>query len=339
MNITVKGAPSRESLQLIQDAIKDLGLNSELATAGNQEYMYLMKQGRMIPNNKRGLWNDMIARHAVEDLSIQKRVDEMVQYWDTALKADLKKAKVKTIRDLPYYQPEGVWETHYKTGEKIGEKVYYRFDVSPEQWAKDQKRLQLYHDPAYGRGTKVADFLDKALGGTPNLLSNDAKLMKGIPIYGGSPIEDMRSGGTNYAFTRWMPKQDRSHRGIFFKNDLGRRLDSISYDHDAYGKVTGDYANLHMINAKPNGVGDQFRMSRRTGGNGISFNWSNETLFKGEVNILNHLDRLVVRTEDEIRRCLDVFKKYGIDRLPDGRKVKDIIQLWDFDNTGVTFDF
>jgi len=43
------------------------------------------------------------------------------------------------------------------------------------------------------------------------------------------------------------------------------------------------------------------------------------------VTILDNIDLVAVQSEAERKRVLDVFKKHGVNLLPDGRRVEDVV--------------
>jgi hypothetical protein len=97
-----------------------------------------------------------------------------------------------------------------------------------------------------------------------------------------------------------------------------RRMDAISYDHDAYGKVIDDYVQRN----RGTGVDDWKRFSQRHG---------NETIFKYSVTLLDNIEFIVARSDNERREIIQTFTRRGIKKLSDGRKVEDIVytpQSW-----------
>ena len=44
-----------------------------------------------------------------------------------------------------------------------------------------------------------------------------------------------------------------------------------------------------------------------------------------EVTLLDNIQVVSVRNETERKRVLEVFRKHGVTRLPDGRRVQDIV--------------
>jgi hypothetical protein len=97
-----------------------------------------------------------------------------------------------------------------------------------------------------------------------------------------------------------------------------RRMDAISYDHDAYGKVIDDYVQRN----RGASIDDWKRFSQRHG---------NETIFKYSVTLLDNVEFIVARSDNERREIIQSFTRRGIKKLPDGRKVEDIVhtpQSW-----------
>jgi len=163
--------------------------------------------------------------------------------------------------------------------------------------------------------SSMSGFLEAALENNGTMISTVEKLRSGVQPRGMSPESDMRSGGAAYVFTRIKksPLSSASgENGIYFKKRLLRRMDAISYDHDAYGKVTEDYVPTH-------------RGSDPKTWKAYARHTSNETIFKHSITLLDNLEAIVVGSESERTNVLAVFKKHGISKLTDGRKVEDIV--------------
>ena len=158
----------------------------------------------------------------------------------------------------------------------------------------------------------VPAFFDRVLDGNGTLVSTVEKLRCGVEIGGMSPSQDMSSGGASYVFTRIKDAKDSRYEGIYFKKNMLRRLDAISYDHDKYGRVTGN----DVLENRYSTV-DGFKQCAKTS--------SNETIFKNSVTLLDNIDEIRVG-RGERKTLVDVFKKHGINRMPDGRKVEDIVK-------------
>jgi hypothetical protein len=126
------------------------------------------------------------------------------------------------------------------------------------------------------------------------MVSTVEKLRAGTPVGGMSPEADMDTGGATYFFTRIrkLPTAGGSREtGLYFKK-------------------------RHVPNHRGSTPAKWKKFARRS---------NNKTIFKYSVTLLNNIDVIVVGSEREKRRLLDVFRKRRISRLPDGRKVEDII--------------
>jgi len=52
---------------------------------------------------------------------------------------------------------------------------------------------------------------------------------------------------------------------------------------------------------------------------------SDETIFKYSVTLLDNIDVIAVSDASERTRVIQAFKKHGIQRLPDGRRIEEIV--------------
>ena len=112
---------------------------------------------------------------------------------------------------------------------------------------------------------------------------------------------------------RRLPTASRSRQtGLYFKKQLLRRQDAISYNHDAFGKVRDDYVTSHRGSTPA-----EWKQYARNSGN--------ETIFKHSITLLDNIEVIVVGSERERLRLLEVFRKRQVAELPDGRKVEDIV--------------
>ena len=136
----------------------------------------------------------------------------------------------------------------------------------------------------------------------------------GIPPGGMSPEADMDTGGASYFFTRIKKLPSRGKpttRGLYFKKRMLRRMDAISYDHDAFGRVTDDYVS----NRRGTRPAEWKQFAGRSG---------NETIFKYSVTLLDNIEYIVTENASERSRVLNSFAKRGITVLPDGRKIEEV---------------
>ena len=103
-----------------------------------------------------------------------------------------------------------------------------------------------------------------------------------------------------------------SETGLYFKKRLLRRMDAVSYDHDAYGRVTDDY-----VASRRGSTPEDWKSFARQSGN--------ETILKNSVMLLDDIELIVTGSDAERKRTLASFTKRGIRRLPDGREVEKVV--------------
>ncbi len=141
------------------------------------------------------------------------------------------------------------------------------------------------------------------------------KLRRGFKPGGMSPESDMNTGGAAYFFTR-IQRRDTAHArpGIVWRAGLLGRLDAISYDHDAYGRVANNYA----AKRRKTGV-EEWRETARSG--------SNETIFKNSLSIFDAVDRIVASSSSEREEVLRVLREARITAWPDGRPIEDVVTV------------
>ena len=148
------------------------------------------------------------------------------------------------------------------------------------------------------------------------MVSTVEKMRLGITPGGMSPVADMESGGATYFFTR-IRKTPTAARpgepGLYFKRNLLRRMDSITYDHDKYGRCTGDEVAKH----RKSFIKDWKKIVER--------DRSDETIFKYTVTLVDNLECIVAHNSRERQAIIQAFKKRGVSRLPDGRRIEDIV--------------
>lgn len=200
-----------------------------------------------------------------------------------------------------------------RAGAKAGYRQQYRFDIRDEDLDRELPGIALGH--RLTNGESVPDFVNMVLMNNGAMVSTVEKMRIGLRPGGMSPRDDMDTGGASYFFTRIQkaPKKDgQGNVGLYFKKQLLRRMDAVSYDHDAYGRTRDGYVESRR--------GSTPKDWKRFAANG-----SNETIFKNNVTLLDNVEAIVVNNETERRQLLDVWKKHGITTLPDGRKAADIV--------------
>ena len=234
---------------------------------------------------------------------------------------------VKDITKLPAYRPDGNWE---KAG--YGRHLQNRPDLYGPDWEDFKSNHVLYHDLTYGGG----EFVDKVrniMRGGGHMAPTTDKLRRGLPLDGASARSDIETGGANYFFTRIKENSFmRGRDGVFFKADALRRLDSISYDSDYYGRMRYDAGDAPSGSVRSDFVLDerytsldQFKSLARDYG-------SNETVFKNSLSMIDEgVAFIQVNDTDKYEELLkvvtDELKSMGFTKWPDGREITDVVRL------------
>jgi SPP1 gp7 family putative phage head morphogenesis protein len=131
---------------------------------------------------------------------------------------------------------------------------------------------------------------------------------------GSSVSSDFNSGGASYLFTRIKSATSaESNVGTYWKPDVLRRLDAITYSGDEFGDVTSGYERKRL---------GQDVTSLKSASRGSS----NETIFKNGLSFYDDLDRIVLANAKEKNAALAWFASNGVAQWPDGRKVEDVIR-------------
>ena len=162
---------------------------------------------------------------------------------------------------------------------------------------------------------RMPELIDTVLTHNGAMVSTIEKMRIGLKPGGMSPKDDMDTGGASYFFTRIKKaptKDGQGEVGLYFKKRLLRRMDAVSYNHDAYGRTRDGYVESNR-GSQPEQWKD---FSDRSG---------NETILKYNVTLLDNVEAIVVNNETERKQLLDVWKKHGITTMPDRRKAADVV--------------
>lgn len=301
------GATTPEKVDRIMEQLEALGLDAHVATAPQAERMYLEKMAYVSKTDKTVEWQAIVKGLDQRGASDEARVAEMRRFWESRL-------GVSDVTRLPGYDPHGEYQAGYKDSKaRGGYRSQMRFDISDEDIEREMKGYALKH--GLTNGNKVDSFVELVLENNGAMISTVEKLRVGVPIGGMSPEADMDSGGASYFFTRIqkMPAQGAPNEvGLYFKNRLLRRMDTVSYDHDAYGRVTEDYVATR-------------RGSTPKDWKSFARNSNNETIVKNSVTVLDNIEMIVTGNAAERKRVIDSFHKRGIRQLPDGSEIEKIV--------------
>jgi len=200
---------------------------------------------------------------------------------------------------------------------QAGYRHQMRFDLTEKQIRRELGDYGLYHNLTNDSDISLA--LDNILEHNGAMVSTVEKMRIGVPVGGMSPTEDMDSGGASYFFTRIRKLPGRpggdNRTGFYFKPELLRRMDAITYEGDKYGRVTGN----HVRQYRRVTIDGYKRIERRR--------YTDETIFKNEVTLLDNIKVVVVRNAAQQREVIEVFHKHGISKLPDGRSITSVVKV------------
>ncbi len=319
--------PDTKGLERAFDHMESIGLKAGAATPQDAELLYLHKQAYLTKVDGDPAYKAVLKELDRRAASKEERIREMRGFWERRL-------GVKDLTRTSGYDPLGEHQFAFKDTAKRGGyrhqyrfdlsarhpsghfdriRHQYRFDLSDDDLEKQMKGYGLYH--RLTNGEDLPSFIETVLDNNGAMVSTVEKLRAGIPVGGMSPAADMDTGGASYFFTRIkkLPTTGRSSDvGLYFKKRMLRRMDAISYDHDAFGRVRDEYVSNHRGSTPA----DWKKFARRS---------SNETIFKYSVTFLDNIDVVVVGSDREKKRLMEAFLKRKITKLPDGRKVEDII--------------
>jgi hypothetical protein len=299
--------PDGKSVERAFERMESLGIKAGAATPEDAELLYLHKQAYLTKADRDSEYKRMVEELDRRAAGKEERIREMRGFWE-------KRLGVKDLTRMSGYDPLGEHQLAFKGVAKGGGyRHQYRFDLSDDDLEKQMKGYGLYH--RLTNGEDLPSFIETVLDNNGAMVSTVEKLRAGIPVGGMSPVADMDTGGASYFFARIkkLPTAGRSSDvGLYFKKRMLRRMDAISYDHDAFGRVRDEYVSNHRGSTPT-----EWKQFARRGGN--------ETIFKYSVTLLDNIDVIVVGSDREKKRLVDAFLKRRISELPDGRKVEDIV--------------
>ncbi|MBC8204110.1 MAG: phage head morphogenesis protein, partial [FCB group bacterium] len=299
-----------QTVENLLGSLERLGINASLATVEDAEIMYLSKMAYILKEDESPKWKGLLKKLETGHASQSERVQVLRDYWASQL-------GVKDITKIPGYDPEGRFSIMYSTwkqGKQAGYRLQERFDITNEMLDSRMKDYYLYHSVTHEKN--MPDLIDNILANNGAMVSTVEKMRIGVPVGGMSPTDDMRSGGASYFFTRIrrVSPGRSADIGLYFKKNLLRRMDAISYKKDMFGKVIGD-----TVRENRKSIINDWRV--------IALDKStDETIFKNNVILLDNIDMIVVGSVRSRKAIVEAFKKHGITNLPDGRLVSSIVR-------------
>ncbi len=303
------GDPDPKKLEAVMERLDRMGITATIATPQDAELLYLQKQAYVLKVDRSADYKKVMRELDRKGASKEERITQLRAFWEKHLGVD-------DITRMPGYDPMGEHQAQWDDPtRRAGWRHQMRFDISDEDLDRDLPGHGLYHRLTDDRS--MPGFLDELLGSSGAMASTIEKARIGVRPGGMSPVEDMNTGGATYFFTRIrkLPGQRGGSRepGLYFKKRMLRRMDAITYSTDKYGRVTGGTVRKHRKSTIP----EWKQIASRKG--------SDETIFKYSVTLLDNIDVVAVRNSSERTKVIQAFKKHGITRLPDGRRVQDIV--------------
>lgn len=307
VEITLPRAASPDDVADALARLEGLGVNTAEALPEHAEWMYLRKMAYVTKEDGGEAYKRVLKELDDRDATVTERVQALRGYWQQRL-------GVRDLTTMPGYNPHGEYQLGF-LDRKLdgGYRNQYRFDLSDEDLEREMKGHALFHKLT--DGARMDTFIETVLENNGAMVSTVEKMRIGIPPGGMSPEADMDTGGASYFFTRIKKLPSRGKpttRGLYFKKRMLRRMDAISYDHDAFGRVTDDYVS----NRRGTRPAEWKQFAGRSG---------NETIFKYSVTLLDNIEYIVTENASERSRVLNSFAKQGITVLPDGRKIEEVI--------------
>ncbi len=301
LQIQIEGDLTPQKLEATLDHLKELGLDARLATRKGVELLYLAKTSYAA-----GVDPDDIGIRP--GMTVDQKIEAYKSYWNRRL-------GVEDITKLPGYQPMPRFDSAAPVlGGKgrFGIPRWRRFDITEEELDRAMADYYLVHR-LYGGSSLEA--LQVILEHNGALVSTEEKYRIGVPIGGMSPVEDQRTGGAGYVFTRIA--SGRRARSAYYHLLFDKRLlldtDTISYDFDAFGNTHPD----HIRRYRKRTIQEWRAAATRS---------SNETLIKRNLSLPDYLVGVNVQSETEKEQVIALLRKHGITRLG-GRPLSQAVKV------------
>lgn len=293
VEVTIPKKVTTEVLQEAMQKLESLGLDMAAPTKEYEELLYLHRSVYLRNDHGQVAYKAIFENPNLTDAEKVKQIKDWAKFY------------YKT--DFKYYAPEGQTMTGYGDGFRY----WMRWDLPPEKIEQEMKDFVLSH--SVSGSSEVSDVLNKMLQSGGEATTTIGRIRKGVSVGqtgGMSSSTDVETGGASYFFTRIA--EAKSPRGeLNFKIRNLARQDAVTYDGDKFGRISALHTRKSTI--------AQYKTTSKA--------YSNETIFKNGLSLLDDLDFIEAGTIDEAKKVLDVFTKNKITQMNDGRPVKSIIRV------------
>lgn len=294
LEIRTAGEATADVMQRIQTAFKDLGIDVTPPTDDYKKSMYLTKNIFFL--NRSELPLDVVQIMKDQAMSDSDRLAKIEEIAKRDFKISIKANDLRWQGEMP------------ASGD--GYRYFVRADMTEDKLAAEMKGYRLKHETGASMPKLIEAFLDSGGEITPTT----ERLRKGISIRktgGQSPESDLGTGGASYFFTRITSSGHASGSTLYWPIETLARLDAYSYEGDKFGNVK----NQSIIQTRGTTVAKYKNYANRG---------SNETNLKNGSSLFD-LQYIGAGSATERDQILQVLRKHGITKWPDGRTIEQVV--------------
>jgi SPP1 gp7 family putative phage head morphogenesis protein len=287
-------------------ALDQMGIKSTRATETDRQHLYLNAFARI------RLLRANTARFKAEFDAITDKGEAGVQ---------AKLAVLKRATGVDVAASEG-WKSVDGVRQAFGHGRAYQLrpDLTVNDMAEMGRGHVVFHNPkglGWDAGTGAFERLKTVIEGGGMFASLTDRVRRGVALAGSSVSSDLASGGGDYHFTRIGARSVAKGAGVYWRTNVLRRMDAITYAGDNFGRTTPGHIESNRLGQ------DRASLEKTAYGSGGSS--SNETIFKGGLSIFDDVERIVLSSEAEVKAAIAWMQSKGYKTWPDGRALGDVI--------------
>jgi len=272
-----------------------LGISTKPPSKEYEEILYLWQHAYAW-----GLENEPKLLEILKLDNEKEKLKKLREYWSQRL-------GVKDVTKLKGYNPSG--DTNFFDRGYVRR---YRFDGLGDELR--EKNIRLFHRFDYQGVSKLEHhrMLEHILNSGGKFSSRTERLRLGQPVQelgvGASPEVDMRVGGANYFFLAPC-KEEHLTPGIVCKKHVADRIDARWYTYDSYGTVL----DRNSMAFSPDEIIDAH---------------INQVTVKHGLDLWSDIEYWLVPWEADKKKMIEVMKKHGFDKMPDGRSFDEFFKVY-----------